>query len=306
MELNITINTDNRFIQHTMAMLCSLYENNRQHKIIVHVLQNNLSEESRKYLIDLTDRYNMEISFYTVQEDVLDGVQFRKNRPLSLAAYYRLLLSEVLPKSLEKVLYLDCDTIVMDDISEIFQLEIENYALAATLDTFPYTNQHRNQLHMEADQKTFCSGVMLVNLKYWRDNDVTSGLLEYAKRPRKEVHLHDQDVLNYFFKKNWFLLPPKWNRYATSSKAFRCNGYRSFDYMEYTLSPKIYHYASVNIKPWYQGFSPRKKYYLKYLKKSEYDKVVFTPIPLIQKLKNTYFALRTHFAEKARKRLNRF
>ena len=306
MELNITINTDNGFIQHTMSMLCSLYENNKRHEIVVHVLQNNLSEESRKYLKDLTSRYDKKIVFYSVNESVLNGVQFRKNRPLSLAAYYRLLLSETLPQSLDKVLYLDCDTIVVQDISEIFQLEINDYALAATLDSFPYSNQHRNQLHMEADERTFCSGVMLVNLEYWRENNVTAGLLEYAKRHRREVYLHDQDVLNYYFKKKWFLLPPKWNRYATSSKAFRCCDYRFFDYREYTLSPIIYHYASVNIKPWYKGLSPRKGYYVKYLELSGYDKITYTPITLKHKIKFAYLSFRTQIAEIVREKLNIF
>lgn len=85
-----------------------------------------------------------------------------------MAAYYRLLLSSVLPQNLDKVLYLDCDMIVMRDIQEIFKIEIDNYALAATIDKFPYTEKHRLQLHMEVGERTFCSGIMLVNLKYWR------------------------------------------------------------------------------------------------------------------------------------------
>lgn len=281
MIFNIVINTDDNYIQHTMATLCSLYENNREHEIVLHVLQKELSNKAINYLEAISSRYDNKAIFYTVNDNLLKGVQFRKNRPLSMAAYYRLLLSSILPKDLEKVLYLDCDMIVMRDISEIFNIELDDYALAATLDSFPYTNKHRLQLHMEVGERTFCSGIMLVNLKYWREHNVEKGLLEYAKRKREEVYLHDQDVLNYYFKKKWFLLPPKWNHIAGS---LRCRPkldiYKEFDLKEFALEPMLYHFASWNIKPWYAIPTPEKTIYKKYLKKSNYPTPIFERKPL--------------------------
>lgn len=278
MEMNIVINVDNKYLQHAMATLCSLYENNKEHKIILHVMQSGLSAKSRNYINDLAARYYNKVMYYDMDDSRLEGVQYRKNRPLSPAAYYRLLLAEVLPKDLDKVLYLDCDMIILRDISEIFHLELDGFALAATLDQFPYSSQHRLQLQMEADERTFCSGIMLVNLKYWRDHNVTEGLLEYAKRPRKEIWLHDQDVLNYYFKKQWFLLPPKWNKTHISNRSIRYFGYRAFDYKEYVLSPMLIHFASVGIKPWYNSPCPKKSEYLKYLYKSNFKEITFENI----------------------------
>ena len=275
MNLDITINTDDNYIQHAMAMLDSLYENNQSHFITVHVLQKHLSESSKNFIITLSKRYNNKVLFYTIDESRLEGVQFRKNRPLSMAAYYRLLLSSVLPKEIDKVLYLDCDMIVLKDISEIFSTELDDYALAASLDQFPYDQQHRLQLHMEVGERTFCSGIMLVNLKYWRLHIVEEGLLEYAKRNRKVVYLHDQDVLNYYFKKKWFLLPPKWNKIACSVDAIKCSDYKAFDYYEYCYEPMLIHYADLGIKPWLNFASPNRKFYLKYLKNSGYSPAKF-------------------------------
>lgn len=275
MNFDITINTDEKYVQHAVATLCSLFENNKEHLITVHVLQRGLSEESKNFITNLSQRYNNKVVFYSVDEEKLQGVQFRKNRPLSMAAYYRLLLSSVLPESIDKVLYLDCDMIVLRDISEIFSIELNDYALAASLDHFPYDQQHRLQLHMEVGERTFCSGIMLVNLKYWRENNVEPGLLEYAKRHREKVYLHDQDVLNYYFKKKWFLLPPKWNRGAYDTKAPCYNDYKSFDHYEFKYNPMLFHYADLRIKPWYNFASPNKKYYVKYLKLSGYSPVFF-------------------------------
>ena len=275
MRIDVVINTDDKYLQHAMVMLCSLYENNLQHVINVHVLHKNLSTISMNYLLELSERYNNKTLFYTIDDKILEGVQFRKNRPLSVAAYYRLLLSSVLPQTLEKVLYLDCDMIIMQDIQEIFSIEIGNFALAATLDNFPYSEQHRLQLHMEVGERTFCSGIMMVNLKYWRENNVEPGLLEYAKRHREVVFLHDQDVLNYYFKKKWFLLPPKWNRSAGQLRAERIPLYKIFDLIAYVKKPMVFHYSSVGVKPWYDAHTPERNLYLKYLHQSKYKEVVF-------------------------------
>lgn len=285
MNLDIIINTDDNYIQHCMAMLCSLYENNKSHTITLHVLKHKLSDICISQIKNLTSKYHNSCIFYTVDENKLEGVQFRNKRPLSKAAYYRLLLSTVLPPNINKALYLDCDIIVLKDLSEVFELELDNYALAATLDNFPYTNQHRLQLHMEADERTFCSGIMLVNLKYWRDNNCEQKLLEYAKRYRKEVHLHDQDVLNYLFKKKCFLLPPKWNRVAYSHLCTKNAQYRKFDYIEYRKFPMLIHYADPFLKPWLNINTPFKGVYEKYLKLSDYSNIKYLNVSFSKKLK---------------------
>ena len=285
MNFDVTINTDDNYIQHSMAMLCSLFENNRNHHIKVHVLHGGLMDKSRNYLTELAERYGNSVVFYHVDDTPLQGVQFRQNRPLSMAAYYRLLLASVLPFNIDKILYLDCDIIVLRDLHEIFDIELDGYALAASIDHFPYDSKHRMQLHMEADERTFCSGVMLVNLKYWRDNNVESGLLEYAKRHRDVVYLHDQDVLNYYFKKKWFLLAPKWNCVAFSVSAIRHPFFKSFDYEEYLNAPMLYHYAAVGQKPWYDMKMPNKRHYINYLKLSGYKEIKFKKTTVMSKIK---------------------
>lgn len=283
MTFDIVINTDNNYIQHCMAMLCSLYENNREHQITLHILEHGMAESSKKLIKELTERYDNSCQFYTVDETPLEGVQFRSKRPLNKAAYYRLMLASVLPQNLDTVLYLDCDIIVLRDLAEIFSLEIDGYALAATLDNFPYTNQHRLQLHMQADERTFCSGVMLVNLKYWRENGCEAKLLEYAHRQRKEVWLHDQDVLNYLFKKCWFLLPPKWNRVAYVHLCRKYWGYSDFDYKDFRQAPMLIHYAAMDLKPWYDAPTPFKHEYIKYLHLSKFENIRYTKLSFIRK-----------------------
>lgn len=289
--LNITCNTDDNYIQHCMAMLCSVFENNRN-VIHVHVLTQGLSTDNIEEIKELCNRYANQLTIYQVDESPLEGVQFRKERPLSKAAYYRLLLASIISKDIDKILYLDCDMIVTDELLPLYNIDLTDYALAATADYMPTNDQHRQQLNLEFDERTFCSGIMLINLKYWRDHGSEKELLAFAKKPRNPVYLHDQDVLNYVFRKQWFRLPPKWNRIVFNivpgGPRF---GYKRADIREYLHSPVVVHYAN-KVKPWYDMWMPMRKYYREYLKKSGYKNVKFQKICIKQKLDLDYVILR--------------
>lgn len=282
MKLDIIVSSDDNYIQHLMGMLCSLYEHNKDHHIVLHMLRNGkLLPKNEDYIKGITERYGHECRFYTVDETPLQGVQFRKKRPLTMAAYYRLLLPNILT-DLDKVLYLDCDMNVMDDISELFELELDNYALAACLDDMPHTNQHRLQLQMQVGERTFNTGMMMCNLKYWRDHNSVEEMIEYARRPKKEILLHDQDVFNYQFKGHWYLLAPKWNRLSHRTQCINYPGYQDFDRDDYLHNPKIIHHF---IKPWFDVYKPKKNLYLKYVKMSGYEPIVLKHVGINERIK---------------------
>ena len=78
----------NNYAQHCIAMLCSLLENNSGHEFCVHVLINSLSEHNKALMADLVQRYGSEIVYHIVDESPLEGLQYRKVRALTKAAYY--------------------------------------------------------------------------------------------------------------------------------------------------------------------------------------------------------------------------
>lgn len=280
---NVTCNTDDNYAQHCCAMLCSLFENNKEYSFYIHILSHSLSVKNTKQIEDLCNRYNQNVKIYDVNESKLEGVKFRENRPLTKAAYYRILLPEILGDNIEKILYLDCDIIILDKVVDIFDIEIENYALAACIDTSPYNSNHRNQLSLSLTDLAFCSGVMLINLEYWRTNNAQEKLLEFSKRDRKPVYLHDQDSLNFVFKNQWFILPPKWNRGVMSFFQIHPRE-KPYDFEEYDQAPKLIHYASNVAKPWYDVSFPERKYYLKYLYLSGFESVKFDKRSFKQKI----------------------
>lgn len=272
---HISCATDDNYAQHCGVMLCSLFENNKQSRYVVHILMNKttLGLENRNRLQRLVEHYESVCVFHHVDGTKLQGVQYRKNRPLTEAAYYRILYASIFDESIHKIFYLDCDIVVNGCIDEIFNIDLNEYALAAVQDVDMYEDDHRMQMSLPYEKCMFCSGVMLVNLDYWREHDVERRLLYYAKKPR-HVYLHDQDALNAVFHDKWFRLAPKWNKFNM--------GYledwhflTKSDKNEYLNNPIIIHFLV--LKPWYDIPHLRyKELYYKYLELTEWKG--FVPI----------------------------
>lgn len=83
-----------------------------------------------------------------------------------------------------------------------------------------------------------------------------SDLLAFAKKRRDVVYLHNQDALNYVFKRKWFMLPCKWNKTPRNISPLDSE-YRKFDRYNYMFDARIIHYASY-VKPWSDVWFPER------------------------------------------------
>jgi lipopolysaccharide biosynthesis glycosyltransferase len=268
MHLDITCSTDDNYIQHCSAMLCSVFENNKEHDITVHLLHHGLSSDSQSFLVELANRYGDTILFYDIDLNRLGEVTVDEHwhPTLSIASYYRLLLASLLDESIEKVFYLDCDVIVLGDVSPLFKLDLSGYGVAAVEDTTPGNDQHRQTMGLNLNQTAFCAGVLMVNLKYWRRFNCEEHLLDYAQRMAGQLVMEDQDVLNHEFRGHWFKLPYKYMR-TPMAIASLDKQQKWADIEEYVFHPVIIHYAA-HVKPWLDIPIPDGKYYWEYVKRS--------------------------------------
>lgn len=266
--IHIACSTDDKYIHHCCALFCSLLENHKNVLLQLHLLTESLSEEYIALLRQLVSRYpHASLQLHFVISDRLEHVKYRLNRPLSRAAYYRLLLASMLD-TLDKVVYLDTDMIVLGNLIPLFRLEIDNYALAAVRDVTPCSDEHRMQLSIPYRGGYFCSALMLINLAYWRRHQAEDRLLAFAERKRK-VFCHDQDALNFVFKQVWFELPPKWNKFHLHHMP-RITFPTRQDRYEYRSAPVVIHFSSYDpFEKCY--FIPYNRLYWKYLKLSGYD-----------------------------------
>lgn len=264
--IHIACNIDANFMQHCAVTLVSLFANNKSADICVHIVAPSLSEENQQILRNLVASYGNDIRFYFPPEDLLSCFAIKKfGKRISMATYYRCMFSAILPDDVEKVLYLDCDIVVLGDISEFWNTDLSGCGAACIEDIGKDEDERYERLHYDRSYSYFNAGVLLINLDYWREHKVDKQCVEYFQTYPERILFNDQDLLNVVLHKDKVFVPLKWNmqdgfyRYGIDKKVADWNSFR-----EELLHPVILHYT--NKKPWnYDSMHPLRSEYYKYL-----------------------------------------
>lgn len=134
--MNILLSTDNNYVMPTGVLMHSIGIHNKNVEYFV-LVDEKFSPESKHDLIDVASQYNSHISFYVVDDSITKDLPFgTKKMPshVTLATYYRLFLTKLLPSSIHKIIYLDGDMIVRHDISHLWNTDIKDYAIGVVHD----------------------------------------------------------------------------------------------------------------------------------------------------------------------------
>lgn len=264
--------SDETFVKVAGISLVSLLKNNSN--CIIHFFNAGISENSQQNLKRLVSEYgsNSEIHFYDVN-GLLSPLT--KNMPAlegSFATYARLFIEVLLPKNIEKCLYIDCDTLISKNLEEIFKQK-DDYTLYMSYDLV--TNKHKKEIGLTENDEYFNAGLCFINLKRFREKDYTKVIVEHLKT-NPSYKFHDQDILNILFNKDIGLLNLKYNAMSQNLffnsaanckkvyKMYNCKYYSKKEYKEALKNVYIYHFTCLPflVRPWINGSNhPVKKQY---------------------------------------------
>lgn len=285
--MHIVCCTDTHYIMPTGVMLKSLFVANKDADIHVHVVvDNSVTERDRAALSSVCGGH---IAFYTTEDIKCDfpniGVT---NKHVTMAGYYRLFLSQLLPDNIDKVIYLDGDMIVSDRLDELWNTDISQYAIGCVKDMDE--NPNLNRIDYGRTFGYFNSGMLLINLQYWRTHCLQDIFLQCMKEHGDKLIYHDQDVLNFvlYDKKQW--LPLKYNvqngfLFKDKYQLFSCDS--SDELQEAQNHPAVIHYTLS--KPWKRySMSPYKSKFVEIRKMTQWASVEYKEARVIEwaKLKN--------------------
>ena len=201
---------DDRYLPHTATMLRSLFEHNAV--VRIHLFYSSIKRRDLAKLTSFVEKHGTWILTYEIS-----SAEFHALKVSKLVPYYRILAPHLLPVNLKKVLYLDSDLIVMHPLEELWDIDLVDRALAAVIDGNP---GRATELGLPAGAKYFNSGVMLINLEFWRRHDIEKKVIEFIKRNPDKLEHWDQDALNAVLVDNWTELNTHWNvQYETIIKA---------------------------------------------------------------------------------------
>lgn len=224
------------------------------------VLNRDISSRNQQKIFHAVteDRPNISLRFYDVTR-MVKNYKLEANAHISTETYYRFLVQTILP-DYDKVLYLDSDLVVVDDVGELYDTDLGDNLLAAVRDADYLGNLNMGEgeryqysvetLHMKDPYSYFQAGVLLFNTFEMRKLHSQGEWLELASVP---YLYNDQDILNACCEGRVVYLDYAWNVMIDSGRLSQVIVYAPEPvmqaYCDSRENPKIVHYAG-GIKPW--------------------------------------------------------
>lgn len=206
--LHIAFCMNNAYAPYVMVSVKSIAENhnNVSGKICLHILTDYISDINSQRLYDIVKNYgNMSLRIHLIDSDT--ALSDLKTGHWTIHAWYRILLPKILPNTVEKVLYLDPDTIVVSDISELFILDMTGKAIAAVPDILSFNDETFVRCRYAMHKQYICAGVMMMNLDFWRKYNLTDKIINWAQKNSEYMTHPDQDAINYICQDVKIVLP---------------------------------------------------------------------------------------------------
>lgn len=289
----VVLTTDKNFIPYTSVTLysiCCNADKNKNYEVII--FYDNEIDLNNKIKFDyiLNQFSNFKLRFINIKQ-YFEKYCLKSNIPhVSNATFYRYVIPDVL-QEYEKIVYLDTDLVVNADVSELYEVDLEDNYFAACCD-----NSLRQQISLALSsvesykpvyeyfkklgfenvmEDYFNAGVLVFNTKLMREDNVSQKMLENAQNNN---YIHSgQDPMNVISKRKVKFLPLNWNTMTWepvegSIKLLSEKYYN--EYMEAVKNPKIVHYAAC-VKPWLYPDSFLSEYFFKYARMTPfYEKII--------------------------------
>lgn len=239
-----------RYAKFAGTSMLSLFDNTKS-EVTVHLLHDEtLTAENRDKFSYLAGRYNQRVKFYNLSErcpdkiaEIIKLVPDAEKAAVTIGAFYKLLIPQMLPANIKKAVFLDPDTIINLDINELWQIELADKILGGVPEISNGANPDKAFLlcseGIVESEDYFNCGVLLMNLELLRGEEeiIREGLDFRGKNP-KHKYL-EQTVLNYCFSARTLKLPVKFNRFVRLERAGK----------EQIIEEKIYHYSGGASRP---------------------------------------------------------
>ncbi len=254
--IHAAITHNDNYTEYCVTTMTSIVANKTDENIVFHIIDGGLSEASKQKILKVPD---CEVVFDKVNTDMFK--QYKQADYYPVTILFTMILPDIV--NVDKLLYLDCDLVVNSSLKELWQMDIEDNYLIAVEDANGV--KYAKKFGLKKGSKFFNTGMMLINCKKWRENNIPQRAIEIALEKTGSAWGYDQTVLNQLFEGNVKYVDLKWNlQYCP------INVYPTYDskdeYRNAIKSANIVHFVG-DYKPWKQGFScfsPKNKDFFKY------------------------------------------
>ncbi len=253
------------------------------HVLDVFIFDGGIKKANKQKILESLRSEKCKVSFLSVPESITQSIKKEVHnyieevptalKHISVAAYYRLLIPELIPPQFEKVIYLDCDLVIKGDLGDLWQKDIGEYYVLAVQDVMirdvssSLVLFNHQEMGIRGDSKYFNSGVLVINVKKWRASKFSFQAIEFLKKNRNILNFPDQDTLNVLFAGQWGELDPRWNLllpHALAYSSWKTSPFSEDVYNDFIQNPYIIHFSS-ELKPWNSRHPLLKEHFFEYV-----------------------------------------
>ena len=267
--IQVALAADDLFAMPMAATIASLVANlDPDHRLEITILDGGIKSPNVERIQALAaDRCSLR--WIRPESPRLDALVSGSTSNYPAANWFRLLLPELMPGSVDRVIYLDTDVVVEDSLAALWTLDLGGAWLAGAGHGFSIADAGHLaplQLDIDASRPYHNAGVLLLDLGAWREHDVTDQVLEFMSHHADGLPFPDQDALNVSLIDRWVTVDPRWNQtvairnYADGRPCL----YSSEQIREALDDPAVVHFTEV--KPWVRACAhPEKHRFFHYL-----------------------------------------
>lgn len=193
--LHVIFSSDDRYARHMGVAAYSLLEHNRDFReVCVYMIDNKISPENRKKLEETV------MSFPNGRVVWIDFTawlgKLKLNLPwqISMSSYARLFVASMIPESVGRILYLDCDMIICDSLRTLWETDLHGAVIGAVQDFV--NDQTKGAVGLKPQDQYLNAGMLLIDMDAWRARHIEQACLAFIEAKEGRVTHHDQGVLN--------------------------------------------------------------------------------------------------------------
>ena len=262
-KISIVMTSDDYVLYPTLVSMASALENNnkKENILIYHLLlSHDFNMEYIEYFESLKENYDFRINYYQIPNNIFNNVRRWKK---TYTVYFKLLIPIIFP-DFERVIYLDSDTLIFKDLSEMFNLPFNNNYILG----YPFHTPWMVTINHKHPKIYINAGVLLININKIRRDNKDFELIDFTRKYSKRLFFLEQDGINFVYYKKMGLLPLKYGVYLYGNitnfkKKYLYKLKIKIDLNELKKAiddPSIVHLCCCNPKVWYRKTKHENKF----------------------------------------------
>jgi len=193
--MNILVTLDANYIPQLIIMMKSILKSNSNTNFNTYIVHKGLTDENFKQLNEGVNDSRCGFISIVIEDELLKDAPVTDRYPKEM--YYRIFAAKYLPNTLDRILYLDPDIVVINSLEKLYSMNFEgNFFIAASHVNKPLQLINEYRLNMDKDSAYINSGVMLMNLELLRKYQDFQQVFDYIEKFKNRLLLPDQDVLS--------------------------------------------------------------------------------------------------------------